>query len=403
MMTRTIFRNGSVFDGTGTPPAPADVVVENGLIVDVGVGLDADEQVDLGGRTLLPGLFDTHVHFTFSGELDPVKQMMRPFSLRYFEAAVNMEATLRAGVTSVREAGGSDLGVKTAVARGLARGPRMQISIVMLSQTGGHGDHMLPSGGCPLWQEPWPGNPKWIVDGPDDMRRQVRELIREGADVIKVATSGGVLSPRDDPRHGHFRDDELSVLVAEANAAGIYVMAHAQATEGIKAAVRNGIRSIEHGIYLDDEAISMMLERGTWLVPTLSAPRAVLAAADAGSRIEESVLAKAQLVLEVHTRSFRRAVEAGVKIAMGTDSGVGPHGRNLEELTLMAECSSMTPLDAWVATTSSAAALCGVDEQLGSISPGKLADLTMIDGDLRDLDKLGERVWGVWKEGTRVA
>jgi imidazolonepropionase-like amidohydrolase len=403
MMTRTIFRNGSVFDGTGTPPAPADVVVENGLIVDVGVGLDADEQVDLGGRTLLPGLFDTHVHFTFSGELDPVKQMMRPFSLRYFEAAANMEATLRAGVTSVREAGGSDLGVKTAVARGLARGPRMQISIVMLSQTGGHGDHMLPSGGCPLWQEPWPGNPKWIVDGPDDMRRQVRELIREGADVIKVATSGGVLSPRDDPRHGHFRDDELSVLVAEANAAGIYVMAHAQATEGIKAAVRNGIRSIEHGIYLDDEAISMMLERGTWLVPTLSAPRAVLAAADAGSRIEESVLAKAQLVLEVHTQSFRRAVEAGVKIAMGTDSGVGPHGHNLEELTLMAECSSMTPLDAWVATTSGAAALCGVDEQLGSISPGKLADLTVIDGDLRDLDKLGERVWGVWKEGTRVA
>jgi imidazolonepropionase-like amidohydrolase len=402
-MTRTIFRNGSVFDGTGTPPAPADVVVENGLIVDVGVGLDADEQVDLGGRTLLPGLFDTHVHFTFSGELDPVKQMMRPFSLRYFEAAVNMEATLRAGVTSVREAGGSDLGVKTAVARGLARGPRMQISIVMLSQTGGHGDHMFPSGGCPLWQEPWPGNPKWIVDGPDDMRRQVRELVREGADVIKVATSGGVLSPRDDPRHGHFRDDELSVLVAEANAAGIYVMAHAQATEGIKAAVRNGIRSIEHGIYLDDQAISMMLERGTWLVPTLSAPRAVLAAADAGSRIEEPVLAKAQLVLEVHTQSFRRAVEAGVKIAMGTDSGVGPHGRNLEELTLMAECSSMTPLDAWVATTSSAAALCGVDEQLGSISPGKLADLTVIDGDLRDLDKLGERVWGVWKDGTRVA
>jgi imidazolonepropionase-like amidohydrolase len=302
----------------------------------------------------------------------------------------------------VREAGGSDLGVKTAVARGLARGPRMQISIVMLSQTGGHGDHTLPGGGCSFWQQSLPGNPKPVVDGPDEMRRLVRELVREGADVIKVATSGGVLSPRDDPRHGHFRDDELSVLVAEANAAGIFVMAHAQATEGIKAAVRNGIRSIEHGIYLDDEAISMMLERGTWLVPTLSAPRAVLAAAEAGTRIEESVLAKAQLVLEVHTESFRRAVEAGVKVAMGTDSGVGPHGRNLEELALMAEYSAMTPLDAWVATTSSAAALCGVADRLGTISPGKLADLTVIDGDIRDLDKLGERVWGVWKEGARV-
>ena len=132
------------------------------------------------------------------------------------------------------------------------------------------------------------------------MRRRVRELVREGADVIKVATSGGVLSPRDDPRHGHFRDDELSVLMAEATAAGRYVMAHAQATEGIKAAIRNGIRSIEHGIYIDEEAISMMLERGTWLVPTMSAPRAVIAAAESGTRIEESVLRKTHQVLEVH-------------------------------------------------------------------------------------------------------
>ncbi len=401
-MARILFRNGSVFDGTGAPPAPADVVVEGGRIVDVAVGLDGDEDVDLGGRTLLPGLFDCHVHFTMSGELDLVKLMMRPFSLRYFEAVVNMEATLRTGITSVREAGGSDLGVKTAVSSRLARGPRMQISIVMLSQTGGHGDDTMPSGGCPFWQAPFPGNPKWSVDGPDEMRKQVRELVREGADVIKVATSGGVLSPRDDPRHGHFRDDELSVLVAEATAAGIYVMAHAQATEGIKAAIRNGIRSIEHGVYLDDEAISMMLERGTWLVPTLSAPRAVLAASEAGTRIEESVLQKAYDVLEVHIASFRRAVEAGVKVAMGTDSGVGPHGRNLDELALMVDNSAMSPLEAWVATTSAAAALCGVDDRLGSISPGKLADLTVIEGDPHDLDKLGERVWGVWKEGARV-
>jgi imidazolonepropionase-like amidohydrolase len=401
-MTRLLFRNGHIFDGTGGPPAAADVVIEDGSIVDVGVGLDGDEDVDLGGRTLLPGLFDTHVHFTMSGELDRVKLMMRPFSLRYFEAVANMEATLRTGITSVREAGGSDLGVKTAVTRGLARGPRMQISIAMLSQTGGHGDRTLPSGGCFYWPHPFPGNPQWVVDGPDEMRRQVRELIREGAEVIKVATSGGVLSPRDDPRHGHFRDDELSVLVAEATAAGRYVMAHAQGTEGIKAAVRHGIRSIEHGCYLDDEAISMMLERGTWLVPTLSAPRAVLAASEAGTRMEESALRKTNEVLEVHTQSFRRAVEAGVKIAMGTDSGVGPHGRNLEELALMVDNSSMTPLDAWVTTTSSAAALCGVNDRLGTISPGKLADLTVVEGDLSDLHKLDKRVWGVWKDGVRV-
>ena len=401
-MTRTLFRGGSIFDGTGAAPAPADVVVEGGDIVDLGVGLDGDEDVDLGGRTLLPGLFDTHVHFTMSGELDLVKSMMRPFSLRYFQAVANMEATLRTGITSVRDAGGSDLGVKTAVEKGLVRGPRMQISIVMLSQTGGHGDGALPSGGCFGWPHAYPGHPSQIVDGPDEMRHRVRELVRDGADVIKVASSGGVLSPRDDPRHGHFRDDELSVLVAEATAADLYVMAHAQATEGIKAAVRNGIRSIEHGVYLDDEAISMMLQRGTWLVPTLSAPRAVIAASEAGARLDESMLSKAYQVLEVHKQSFRRAVDAGVKVAMGTDSGVGPHGHNLDELALMVDNSAMTPLQAWTATTSSAAALCGVDDRLGTIAPGKLADFTVIQGDLGDLDKLGERVWGVWKEGARV-
>ncbi len=223
--TRTVFRGASVFDGTRTPPAEADVVVEGDRIVDVGRGLDGDDAVELGGTSLLPGLFDCHVHFAYSGELDPLVEMMRPFSLRYYEAIANMAATLRTGVTSVREASGTDLGTKVAVERGLVRGPRMQISISMLSQTGGHGDQRTPSGGCFGFEHSWPGNPKGLVDGPDAMRVRVRELVREGADVIKVATSGGVLSPRDDPRHGHFRDDELAVLVAEATAAGRYVMA----------------------------------------------------------------------------------------------------------------------------------------------------------------------------------
>lgn len=389
-----------MFDGTGAPPAEADVVVEGDRIVDIGRGLDGDDAVELVGKTLFPGLFDCHVHFTVSGDLDPLAAMMRPFSLRYYEALANMSATLRVGVTSVREASGADLGVKTAVERGLVPGPRMQISIAMLSQTGGHGDQHAPSGGCFTWDHSYPGNPSPLVDGPDQVRRRVRELIREGADVIKVATSGGVLSPRDDPRHGHFRDDELAVLVAEASAAGRYVMAHAQATEGIKAAVRNGVRSIEHGIFLDDEAISMMLEHGTWLVPTLSAPRAVIAAADGGTRLPDSVVRKAHEVIDIHRESFTRAVRAGVKIAMGTDSGVGPHGRNLEELPLMVDSSPMSPLEAWVATTASAAALCGVEHELGRLAPGFLADLVVIDGDPLDLDGLVTRVRGVWKGGV---
>jgi imidazolonepropionase-like amidohydrolase len=210
-----------------------------------------------------------------------------------------------------------------------------------------------------------------------------------------------VLSPRDDPRHGHFRDDELAVLHAEAAAAGKFVMAHAQANDGIKAAVRNGIRSIEHGIYLDDEAIEMMLAAGTWLVPTLSAPRAVLAAAEAGVNVDEVIVRKTEMVFATHTESFRRAVEAGVRVAMGTDSGVGPHGQNLEEIRLMVEHSAMTPAQAWAATTSSAAALLGVDDTLGTLDVGKRADVVLLRGSIDDVDKLGQRITGVWKDGDR--
>src|SRR3954468_338651 len=276
-MTRVLLQGGSVFDGSGALPAAADVVIEDGLVVDVGPSLDGDEAVDCSGHTVLPGLIDSHVHFMVNGQLDPMYTVRRPFSLSFFEAAENMATTLDTGITTVREAGGSDLGLKAAQQKGLVRGPRMQISISMLSQTGGHGDSWQACGAhMPGIFMVHPGSPDTIVDGPDEMRRKVRELVRAGADVIKVATSGGVLSPRDDPRHGHFRDAELAVLAEEAAAAGLFVMAHAQATDGIKAAIRNGIRSIEHGIYLDDEAIGMMLDRGTYLVPTLVAPRGVL-------------------------------------------------------------------------------------------------------------------------------
>jgi imidazolonepropionase-like amidohydrolase len=401
LVTRTVFRGGEVFDGTGSAPAPADVVVENGLIVEVGSGLDGDEAVDCAGRTVLPGFFDCHVHLVVS-TISPLTAAGTPFSLQFFEAVHNMARTLAAGVTQVRDAGGSDLGVQVAQVNGLAAGPRMQISIAMLSQTGGHGDDWMVSGGeLPLFL-PHPGRPSPIVDGPEEMRRKVREMIRAGADVIKVATSGGVLSPRDDPRHGHFRDAELAVLVEEANAAGIFVMAHAQAADGIKAAVRAGIRSIEHGIYLDDEAISMMLSSGTWLVPTLVAPRGVERAAEAGAPIPANILAKARMVMDTHRESVRRAVEAGVKVAMGTDSGVTPHGENLAELALMAECG-MSPEQVLHATTLSAAQLLGVADQFGSVEPGKRADLVVVDGDPRALDTIGKRIRAVYQDGRLVA
>jgi imidazolonepropionase-like amidohydrolase len=291
--------------------------------------------------------------------------------------------------------------MKQAVVDGLVRGPRMQISLSMLSQTGGHGDSWYPLGEAVDAMPPHPGVPDTLVDGPDEMRRKVRELLRMGADVIKVATSGGVLSPRDDPRHAHFRPEELAVLVEEATAAGVFVMAHAQATDGIKNAIRAGIRSIEHGIFLDDEAIEMMLERGTWLVPTLVAPQGVIDAAAAGFNVPETSLRKANEVVGIHREAFGKAVAAGVRIAMGTDSGVTPHGENLRELSLM-EAGGMSPRDVLAATTRSAAELCGVLEERGTLEPGKLADMVAVEGDPYDFDGLRERVDGVWLAGTRV-
>jgi imidazolonepropionase-like amidohydrolase len=400
-MGRTVLTGGIVFDGTGATPAAADVVVEGGRIVDVGIGLDGDDGVDVSGCGVLPGLIDAHVHVVAS-HFDLLRAIEAPFSLQFYEAAANLEATLALGITTVRDAGGADLGVKEAVDRGYVRGPRLQVSLSMLSQTGGHADDWMVCGS----RIPWllashPGRPDPIVDGPDEMRRKVRQLVAMGADVIKVATSGGVLSPRTDPRRAQFRPTELDVLVEEASAAGRFVMAHATATDGIKNAVRAGIRSVEHGIFLDDEAISLMLERGTWLVPTLLAPQGVIDAVAAGASIPAEMAQKAADVVSAHRESFRRAVDAGVRVAMGTDCPVSPHGTNLGELSLMVQ-GGLSPSAALVAATSSAAELLGVGDALGRVAPGFVADLVVVDGAPDDVEGLAGRVRRVWKDGVEV-
>ncbi|MFB9927545.1 amidohydrolase family protein [Amycolatopsis halotolerans] len=399
-MTRTLFTGGTVFDGTGSPPAAADVVVEDGRIVEVGTGLDGDRAVDCTGAMLLPGMFDCHVHVTVS-DLGLLQRVQKPFSYQFYEAARNLWTTLKLGITTVRDAAGADLGIKQAVADGLIPGPRLEIAIGLISTTGGHGDGWMPSGHCAPLSLPHPGRPSALADGPDEMRRVARTLLRAGADVLKVCTTGGVLSPRDDPRHSQFTPEELDVLVAEATMQGRAVMAHAQGSEGIKNAVRAGIRSIEHGIYLDDEAIELMLARGTWLVPTLVAPVNVIRAAAAGAGLPDAVVQKAKEVAEVHLDSVRRAVAAGVRIAMGTDSGVGPHGTNLEELELM-RSAGMSPADVLVAATSSAAQLLGKDAELGRLAPGYRADLVVVSGDIYDFPALAGNVREVWQDGARA-
>lgn len=398
---RTVYAGGFLFDGTAAPVAETDVAVENGTIAEVGRGLDGDEIVDVSGLTLLPGLFDAHVHVML-GHADAWRHMQMPFSYRFYDAIRNLEATLRIGITTVRDAGGADLGVKQALEDRLIVGPRLQISLAMLSQTGGHADGWLPSGARAVLLPDYPGMPTAIVDGPDEVRRKVRELVRDGADVIKIATSGGVLSPRGRPDQSMFAPEEIEAIVAEAAAAGLSVMSHAQSASGIKNAVRAGVRSIEHGIYLDDEAIELMLERGAYLVPTLMAPEGVIRAAEAGATIPDVAVAKAREVVEEHQNSFRRAVAAGVKVAMGTDSGVTPHGENLRELQLMAACG-MTPVDVLLAATRTAAELLGLEGELGTIETGKRADLVAVSGDPFDFHGLTARIERVWQDGTLVA
>jgi imidazolonepropionase-like amidohydrolase len=219
--------------------------------------------------------------------------------------------------------------------------------------------------------------------------------------VLKVATSGGILSSRDDPRHPHFRDDELDVLVAEARAAGVSVMAHAQSNEGIKSALRAGVKSIEHGFFLDDEALNLFLANDAWLVPTLWAPVGVLEALNAGANLPEAARAQLEHVIGVHAESFMSALDAGVNIAMGSDSGCVPHGTNLRELELMTKYG-LSPTKALAAATTGAARLLGVGADLGSIEPGKSADLVRVNGDPLEFETLSARVAAVYKAGRKV-
>jgi imidazolonepropionase-like amidohydrolase len=399
-MPRTVLQNATVIDGTGAKPSQADVTIEEGRILDIGRGLDGDDAVDLSGRWLLPGIIDCHVHVVIS-TINFMKIAQTPFSLNFFLAAKNLEKTLESGVTSIRDAGGADLGVKRAVEMGLVEGPRMSISIVMLSQTGGHGDTWFACGAAMPFFVPHPGRPSGICDGPDQVLKRVREVIRAGADVIKICTTGGVLSPEDEPTSSQFLPVEIETIVAEAASCGLAVMSHAQGTNGIKNALKAGVRSIEHGIYLDDEAIEMMIKAKAFLVPTLIAPLGVL---EAPEGIPEAALRKAREVVEVHRESISRAAAAGVQIAMGTDSGVTAHGRNLEELVQMVEIG-MSPMDAIVSSTRIAADNLGVGERRGTIEPGKDADLITVSSDpLTEIKVFADpgNVQDVWLGGRRV-
>ena len=352
------------------------------------------------GRTLLPGLFDCHVHVGIT-HVDLWRLAHQPVSYRVLDAARNLAATLDAGITSVRDAGGADLGIRQARDEGLVRGPRIQVSLAMISQTGGHGDDWLPSGielnvsrrdaGHPghARRRPRRDAPgRADADPPGRRRDQGRDLRRSA------------LAARQ-PTHGHLRPAELAVLVEEATAAGIFVMAHAQATDGIKNAVRAGIRSIEHGIYLDDEAIELMLQRGTWFVPTLVAPQGVIDAAEAGRRPgprdpREGARGDRHPPRGVPAgRRRRRADRDGHRLrrhaARPQPAGARADGRGRDDARGGARGGH-----------SKLGRAARRRDRLGTIEPGKIADITVVAGDPFDFATIPERIESVWQDGRRV-
>lgn len=376
------------------------LVIDGATIRAVGGPVPKDARViDLGDVTLLPGLIDMHTHLSIGRSTDAGVRPAPRFGFgpldATLQAAVNAKATLRAGFTSVRECGANDfidVALKRAIERGAAVGPRITPSGYQISMTGGHGDNVgfAPGEYELTWKQ-------GVADGPEQLLAAVRNQLKYGAEVIKLTATAGVLSEERTATARQFSDEELRTIVEEARRHGVRVAAHAHGTEGILAAVRAGVDSIEHGSLLNDEGIALMKERGTYLVPTI-----YLADADAGTTAGKSVLIqeKGAAMSVAAVKSFRAAYEAGVKIAFGTDAGVFPHGQNAREFASMVG-HGMKPIDAIRSATIHAAALLGVDDR-GTLTAGKLADVIAVKGNpLEDVTTL-EHVVFVMKGGVVV-
>ena len=407
-MPTAVFAGALLDPMSGETLRDAVVLSDGGRILATGsrerVQVPADaERIDGSGLTLLPGLIDAHVHLTSRGDgLDLGEQLGTAPSLTLLNCVQACRRTLEAGFTTVRDAGGTPAGVRMAVERGFFPGPRMLLAVSVLSQTGGHADHLFPCGArVGFGAEGFV--PESVVDGVEPMRRRVRELIQAGADWIKLCTSGGVLSHGDAPHHANFTVEEIRAAVEEGAAQGRKVMAHAQATAGIKNALEGGVSTIEHGIWLDHEAVELMLAGSRSLVPTLAAPAWVIRHAEHG-RMPEWAAEKGREIIKDHNASVSLAIESGVTVAFGTDTGVGPHGSNGEELLLL-NALGMAPLDCIRAATTVAARVIGLEGSAGTLAEGALCDLVGIAGDpLADLTLLArpENVALVVKDG-RVA
>jgi len=360
---------------------------------------DAPDAVDLRAHTCLPGLIDLHIHF--GGEQSPNAYMegmqLNPPD-RAIRSVVNAEKTLMAGFTSARDLGndrGVGVALRNAINRGMVRGPRLQVA-GFVGSTGSHGD---PTNSLRFDLMGTPGVEHGIFRGPDEARNAVRQQYKENHDLIKIATTGGVLSLAKSGDAPTLVDSELSAIVATARDYGMPVACHAHGAEGMKRAIRAGVQTIEHGTYLDDEAIELMKRNGTWLVPTLSAGRFVTEKAKIDGYFPEVVRTKAATIGPLMQGMFTRAYKAGVKIAFGTDQGVAPHGANAKEFELMAE-AGMPALETLRAATLHGAMVMGLEKDIGTLEAGKLADVVAVPGDPSSDVSVMSRVAFVMKDGT---
>jgi imidazolonepropionase-like amidohydrolase len=401
-----VLRAARVIDGTGAAPiANGEVVVTDDRIVAVGRQGAVTEPagarvIDLGDATLLPGFIDAHVHIIGRALNDPGSNDAAVRDFPGFGAilgAENARRTLMNGFTTVRVLGSpnfDDVALRTAIDGGYAVGPRMQVAAHAIGITGGHCDE---NGFRPgLMDRDYR---EGVADGLETVRAAVRYQAKYGADVIKMCATGGVLSEGDAVGVPQYTQEEMDALVAEAHKLERPVAAHAHGAEGIKMAVRAGVSSIEHGSFLDEEGARMMAARGTFLVPTLSAGETVMAAADRGV-LTGLRAQKARDAGAAMRHAIRIAVAAGVPIALGTDAGVGPHGANGHEFTLMAEWGGMTPMQVIIAGTSNAAKLLGWQNRIGTLAPGKLADVVAVAGDPMQNVRTLETATFVMKNGV---
>ena len=381
------------------------VVVSGDRIVVVGPAASTPvpagaDVIDLSGATVLPGLIDTHTHLVDDFDsYDATAPLQKSGAQMAFDSLRHAQATLLAGFTSVRDLGTYrafvDVALRDAIERGVVLGPRLQPAGAYVTVSGGAGalTGLAPDLELPLELR------FGVADGPDQVRQRVREIIRRGAGVIKVLATGAVLTPRSQPAAQEFTYEELRAAVEEAGKAGLKVAAHAHSAAGAKDAIRAGVASIEHGSFLDDEALRMMKERGVFLVPDLYNHEVILAGRARG--YPEEFIEKERAAGESQRRVFRRALELGVRIAYGTDAAVIPHGDNARQFAVYV-AHGMSPLAALRSATLEAAELLGWADRVGSLEPGKLADLIAVDGNpLEDVHVL-ERVGFVMKDGRVV-